>query len=94
MANKVGVIESVDEAKKIINFAGYGEYIGEFDIPNDVLEEEYGFSDIPVSASKIRLENGREIWASGAVWYSDEESMRVTLEEYEAEGYTIKHDAD
>ena len=92
MGNKVGVIESVDDVNKIINFAGYGEYVGEFKIPDAILEEEYGFVDMEVSASKIRLESGREIWASGAVFYSDEESMKVTLEEYEADGFTIKSD--
>ena len=94
MGNKVGVIESIDDANKIVNFAGFGEYVGECDIPDDILEAEYGFVDIAVSAPKIRLESGEEIWASGSVWYSDEESMKVTLEEYEAEGFTIKKPDD
>jgi len=90
MGNKVGVIESIDDKNKVVNFAGYGEYVGEFNLPEEILEAEYGLIDMEVSASKIRLESGKDIWASGAVWYSDEESMKITLEEYEAEGFTIK----
>ena len=94
MANKVGVIESVDTTNKIVNFAGYGEYLGEHNLPSEILEEDFGLTDMEVTASKILLDSGREVWASGSVWYTDEENMKVTLEEYEAEGYTINNSED
>jgi len=88
---RIGVIESVNEKEKLINFYGYGEYLGEFTLPDEIAEADFGLVGMGISTSKVKLENGKEIWVSGSVWYASEESMKDELLKYEKKGYTIKH---
>jgi len=75
---RVGIIESVVDEDKKVNFIGYGEYF----------EEEIDFEGIPVTTPRARMENGTIIELENH-YFSDAESMQIKLDEYINKHYDV-----
>lgn len=80
MGIRMGLIESVDDGKKIVNLIGYGEYIG---------VETRDFEGIPVQVGKVKLDSGKEVWADENAYFASAESIEATIADYKNKGYYI-----
>jgi len=79
----LGLVESIDDKNKIVNFLGYGEYLGQFPKP---IED---FDDMTAETPKVKLDNGKEVWCDEVSFYSEKSSMEFTIADYKNRGYTI-----
>ena len=85
MENKIlGIIESVNDEKKIVNLLGYGEYLGTF----PVMDDEFG---LEIDTPKVRMEDGSELFISNVCFFSDKESIEESMSDYKNKGYQINH---
>lgn len=78
--NRMGLIKQIDIEKKKIHLLGFGSFLGQFDRE---------IADVIVSVDKVRLDNGTEVWSNDSVYYSSEENMNITIEEFKTQGYQI-----
>lgn len=79
---RLGIIESVSISDKIVNFIGYGEYLGETN-----LEDDLGLG-VDITISEVKLDSGRKIQLVSGYW-ADEEIIAKELENYKKDGYKI-----
>ena len=87
MAERVGVIESVDTDKKIVNFMGYGDYVGE-----EAMNEgsaDLGFDGMSIDVPVIKLDSGEKVYGSDVAFWSSQESVEESIVDYLNRGYKI-----
>ena len=82
--SRVGAFISARDDDKVIEFLGYGEYVG-----CEVPPEEVGGYNMGLPNPKIKLDNGETVWGCQC-WWGPEVSIQRKLKEYEAAGYTIR----
>lgn len=100
--DRVGAIKGGDEKNKIVNFFGYGVYLGPQEMPEDKIKDrciQFGASkeeaeEKAVSlkgyvGQKIQLDNGRIVWGNEC-WWGLEKDIKARLEQWEADGYKIR----
>ena len=83
---RIGIIESVDIKNKIVKFAGYGDYIGDYP------KESNEFPGMIINTTKIKMDTGDTIWITDLKelnFYSSEEKIKELLNKYRSKGYKI-----
>ena len=80
--SRLGIIQSVSPSDRVVNFIGYGEYIGETH-----LEDDLGLG-VDITISEVLLDSGKKVQLSFGYW-ADEEIISKEIENYKNEGYKI-----
>ena len=85
---RVGVISKVDVDGKVVEFLGYGNYLGEYPMEG---ADDLGFADLQVNVPHIRLDCGETVCGIDASYWSSEDSMKESLIDYENRGFIVKN---
>ena len=87
---RVGALLGIDGKLKIIQFLGYGEYVGDR-VPDvsaaGMLAELARF--MLRENPKIKLDSGQIVWGCEC-WWSPEDEMKEKILEYEKQGYIVE----
>jgi hypothetical protein len=86
---RVGVIESVDNDTKIVQFLGYGTYLGDF--PQTEGLDDFGLDDMEINVPTIKMDNGCTIYGTNVSFWASDESIQESFREFKGKGYTINH---
>ena len=87
---RVGALLGVDGELKVIQFLGYGKYVG------DQVPDEGAVGGLAELARamlkenpKIELDSGQVVWGCEC-WWSPEDEMKKTILEYGKQGYVVE----
>ena len=81
--SRVGIISEVHETNKIVNLVGYGEYLGDV-----ILEDDLGLG-IDITVPEVMLDTGHKVTTQDCYW-AEETVIKDEIANYEAKGYEIK----
>lgn len=80
--DRVGVM--LGAKADIIEFIGYGTYLGE-----EIPPPEIGGYNFQALTPKIQLDDGKIVWGC-EIWWGDETAMKRNINAWEVEGFTIQ----
>ena len=86
--DRAGAIISADKETKIVQFAGYGVYVGDIVPPPGIGLFGLDFHDMGKTNPKIELDNGSVIWGCQC-WWGHEEAVKKQIESYKQNGYDV-----
>lgn len=80
--SRVGIIESVDNVKKVIHVVGFGEFVGNRMVEDPIIGVEI---EVPV----VTLDNGEEFVNTNGYYWADESCVKNDIESYIGNGYEV-----
>jgi hypothetical protein len=86
---RVGCLLSADEDTKIVQFLGYGKFVG-MEIPD---ENAAGLAELcrklKQTNPKIVLDSGKVVWGCEC-WWKKESEIKKEMDVYDSHGFKIK----